>query len=91
MKRWGKKSDSRQTVLDQTRANRSTYSFYASSRAPEQGTKRSKTKRQVNFSWRKVPIILISIAIIGVVAFSTTLSDSQIVLFADDPSTYKSI
>jgi len=94
--KWGgkKKPQPRQTALDQARTNRVGFEYYSSTKGQEQGTKRPRQKqkkqREFNFNLRTIPMILITIALIGIVAFSTTLSSSAIVLFAEGESPYRS-
>jgi len=94
MKWGGKKPQARKTALDQARTNRANFSYYAGSKGQEQGTPRPRLKQKkqriFTFNLRMIPTILIVIALIGIVAFSTTLSSSAIVLFAEGESPYRS-
>jgi len=94
MKWGGKKPQPRQTVLDQARTNKANFAYYAGSQEKEQGTSRPRVKqkkqRELNLNLRKIPMILITLALLGIVAFSTTLSSSAIVLFAEGESPYRS-
>lgn len=87
-----KKQPVRQSPLEQARQNRASYSYYSSARNTEP-TKRLKRerqgpKREVVVNARYIPLALMIIAIIGIVAFSTTLSSSPVVVMAGGESPY---